>query len=170
MGTPNDNYGDLGSKRPRILAGDSGQQGIDHGFGGMSGPMGGMGNTNGMSGMGDLGNIGTVSGNFGNMQGNMGNMPGNMGMLPGNPGDLPDIVGPALFGKPPSTGKELTLYSGDPQGLDPIDVVFVRKGGRLSGEAYVVLPGPLQVEVAIQSKNRQNLGRRYVEVFRATKQ
>lgn len=56
------------------------------------------------------------------------------------------------------------------EGLDPIDVVFVRKGGRLSGEAYVVLPGPLQVEVAVQSKNRQNMGRRYVEVFRATKQ
>ncbi|KAJ6409134.1 hypothetical protein OIU84_008767 [Salix udensis] len=50
-------------------------------------------------------------------------------------------------------------------GLDIVDVLFVHKGGKFSGEAFCVLGYPLQVDFALQ-KNRQNMGRRYVEVFR----
>ncbi|GAB4856037.1 hypothetical protein Ancab_024676 [Ancistrocladus abbreviatus] len=53
-------------------------------------------------------------------------------------------------------------------GLDIVDVLFVHKGGRFSGEAYCVLGYPLQVDFALQ-RNRQNIGRRYVEVFRSTR-
>ncbi|CAA7404155.1 unnamed protein product [Spirodela intermedia] len=55
------------------------------------------------------------------------------------------------------------------QGLDIVDVLFVHKNGRFSGEAFCVLAYPLQVDFAIQ-KNRQNMGRRYVEVFRSKRQ
>ena len=41
---------------------------------------------------------------------------------------------------------------------------MVQRGGRFSGEAYVLLGNPLQLEVAVQ-KNRQHIGKRYVEVF-----
>ncbi|XP_057802430.1 uncharacterized protein LOC131017686 isoform X4 [Salvia miltiorrhiza] len=39
----------------------------------------------------------------------------------------------------------------------------------LSGEAYCVLGYPLQIDFALQ-RNRQNIGRRYVEVFRSRKE
>ncbi|KAL3850125.1 hypothetical protein ACJIZ3_012007 [Penstemon smallii] len=51
-------------------------------------------------------------------------------------------------------------------GLDVIDVLFVHKGGKFIGEAYCVLGYPLQIDFALQ-RNRQNIGRRYVEVFRS---
>lgn len=51
------------------------------------------------------------------------------------------------------------------RGLDLVDILFVHKGGRFSGEAYCVLGYPMQVDFALQ-RNRQNIGRRYVEVFR----
>jgi heterogeneous nuclear ribonucleoprotein F/H len=54
-------------------------------------------------------------------------------------------------------------------GLDIVDVLFVHKGGKFSGEAFCVLGYPLQVDFALQ-KNRQNMGRRYVEVFRSKRQ
>lgn len=54
-------------------------------------------------------------------------------------------------------------------GLDVIDVLFVHKGGRFTGEAFCVLGYPLQVDFALQ-RNRQNIGRRYVEVFRSKKE
>ncbi|XP_055834092.1 uncharacterized protein LOC129902741 [Solanum dulcamara] len=54
-------------------------------------------------------------------------------------------------------------------GLDVIDVLLVHKGGRFTGEAYCVLGYPLQVDFALQ-RNRQNIGRRYVEVFRSKKE
>lgn len=54
-------------------------------------------------------------------------------------------------------------------GLDVVDVLFVRKNGRFSGEAYVVFGAPIQVDYALQ-KNRHNMGRRYIEVFRCKKQ
>nr|DAD29766.1 TPA_asm: hypothetical protein HUJ06_031234 [Nelumbo nucifera] len=54
-------------------------------------------------------------------------------------------------------------------GLDIIDVLFVHKNGRFTGEAYCVLGYPLQVDFAIQ-RNRQNMGRRYIEVFRSKRQ
>ncbi|KAL6563924.1 hypothetical protein OROHE_005164 [Orobanche hederae] len=53
-------------------------------------------------------------------------------------------------------------------GLDVIDVLFVHKGGKFTGEAYCVLRYPLQIDFALQ-RNRQNIGRRYVEVFRSRK-
>ncbi|XP_061368617.1 uncharacterized protein LOC133311575 isoform X2 [Gastrolobium bilobum] len=54
-------------------------------------------------------------------------------------------------------------------GLDIVDVLFVHKGGMFSGEAFCVLGYPLQVDFALQ-RNRQNMGRRYVEVFRSKRQ
>ncbi|XP_024390303.1 uncharacterized protein [Physcomitrium patens] len=54
-------------------------------------------------------------------------------------------------------------------GLDVVDVLLVRMNGRFSGEAYVVFGAPVQVDYALQ-KNRHNIGRRYIEVFRCKKQ
>ncbi|KAK9109461.1 hypothetical protein Sjap_017521 [Stephania japonica] len=54
-------------------------------------------------------------------------------------------------------------------GLDLIDVLLVNKNGRFSGEAFVVFASPMQTDFALQ-RDRQNMGRRYVEVFRCTKQ
>ena len=54
-------------------------------------------------------------------------------------------------------------------GLDVVDVLLVRKNGRFSGEAFVVFGAPMQVDYALQ-KNRHNMGRRYIEVFRSKKQ
>ncbi|KAK1259467.1 hypothetical protein QJS04_geneDACA010265 [Acorus gramineus] len=54
-------------------------------------------------------------------------------------------------------------------GLEIVDVLFVHKGGRFSGEAFCILAYPLQVDFALQ-RNRQNMGRRYVEVFRSDRQ
>ncbi|KAF2287381.1 hypothetical protein GH714_039789 [Hevea brasiliensis] len=54
-------------------------------------------------------------------------------------------------------------------GLDIVDVLFVHRGGKFTGEAFCVLGYPLQVDFALQ-KNRQNMGRRYVEVFRSKRQ
>ncbi|KAK9123517.1 hypothetical protein Sjap_013119 [Stephania japonica] len=54
-------------------------------------------------------------------------------------------------------------------GLDIVDILFVHKGGRFTGEAFCVLGYPLQVDFALQ-RNRQNMGRRYVEVFRSKRQ
>ncbi|BBN13115.1 hypothetical protein MPTK1_6g00920 [Marchantia polymorpha subsp. ruderalis] len=53
-------------------------------------------------------------------------------------------------------------------GLDVVDVLLVRKQGRFSGEAFVVFGAPMQVDFALQ-RNRQNMGRRYIEVFRCKK-
>lgn len=54
-------------------------------------------------------------------------------------------------------------------GLDVVDCLLVNKNGRFSGEAFVVFSSPMQAEVAL-GRNRQNMGRRYVEVFRCKKQ
>lgn len=54
-------------------------------------------------------------------------------------------------------------------GLDVVDVLLVNKNGRFSGEAFVVFASPMQAEFALQ-RDRQNMGRRYVEVFRCKKQ
>lgn len=54
-------------------------------------------------------------------------------------------------------------------GLDILDILFVHKGGWFTGEAFCVLAYPLQVDYAIQ-RNRQNMGRRYIEVFRSKRQ
>ena len=54
-------------------------------------------------------------------------------------------------------------------GLDIVDILFVHKNSKVTGEAYCVLGYPLQVDFALQ-RNRQNMGRRYVEVFRSKRQ
>ncbi|KAL4577782.1 hypothetical protein LXL04_013895 [Taraxacum kok-saghyz] len=54
-------------------------------------------------------------------------------------------------------------------GLEILDVLLVNKSGRFSGEAFVVFTRPMQAELALQ-KDHQNMGRRYVEVFKCKKQ
>ncbi|KAM7272670.1 hypothetical protein ACFE04_027333 [Oxalis oulophora] len=54
-------------------------------------------------------------------------------------------------------------------GLDIVDILFVHKSSKFTGEAFCVFGYPLQVDFALQ-KNRQSMGRRYVEVFRSKKQ
>ncbi|XP_038901812.1 heterogeneous nuclear ribonucleoprotein F isoform X2 [Benincasa hispida] len=50
-----------------------------------------------------------------------------------------------------------------------IDILFVHKNGKFTGEGFCVLGYPLQVDFALQ-RNRQNMGRRYVEIFRSNRQ
>lgn len=54
------------------------------------------------------------------------------------------------------------------QGVECLDIVMVKRHGRFSGEAYVVLPGVPPLDFALQ-KNRSYMGKRYVEVFKAKK-
>ncbi|RCV16355.1 hypothetical protein SEVIR_3G133100v4 [Setaria viridis] len=54
-------------------------------------------------------------------------------------------------------------------GLEIVDCLLVNKNGRFTGEAFVVFQGAMQAEFALH-RNRQNMGRRYVEVFRCKKQ
>ncbi|GKB87669.1 heterogeneous nuclear ribonucleoprotein H2 isoform X1 [Tanacetum coccineum] len=54
-------------------------------------------------------------------------------------------------------------------GLEIVDMLLVNKSGRFTGEAFVVFSRPMQADLAIQ-KNHQNMGRRYVEVFKCKKQ
>ncbi|KAJ0969087.1 hypothetical protein J5N97_021964 [Dioscorea zingiberensis] len=53
-------------------------------------------------------------------------------------------------------------------GLDIVDCLLVNKNGRFSGEAFVVFSSPMQAEFALQ-RDRQSMGRRYIEVFRCNK-
>ncbi|KAL8245496.1 hypothetical protein R6Q59_011754 [Mikania micrantha] len=50
-----------------------------------------------------------------------------------------------------------------------VDILFVHKHGKFAGEAFCVLGYAFQVEYALQ-KNQQNIGKRYVEVFRSNRQ
>jgi heterogeneous nuclear ribonucleoprotein F/H len=54
------------------------------------------------------------------------------------------------------------------QGCEPVDILLCKRDGRFSGEAFVVLGSPLQIQMAVD-KNKSYMGRRYVEVFRAKK-
>uniref|UniRef100_A0A1D1ZA38 Heterogeneous nuclear ribonucleoprotein F n=1 Tax=Anthurium amnicola TaxID=1678845 RepID=A0A1D1ZA38_9ARAE len=54
-------------------------------------------------------------------------------------------------------------------GLDIVDCLLTNKNGRFSGEALVVFASPVQAEFALE-RDRQNIGHRYVEVFRCKKQ
>jgi len=54
-------------------------------------------------------------------------------------------------------------------GTDAVDVLMCRKGGRMTGEVYVVFPSSYQSQMAL-AKSGQNMGRRYIEVFPASKQ
>lgn len=54
-------------------------------------------------------------------------------------------------------------------GLDIVDVLLVNKNGRFTGEAFVVFAGYLLVQFALQ-RDKHNMGRRYVEVFRCRRE
>ncbi|CAA7399596.1 unnamed protein product [Spirodela intermedia] len=54
-------------------------------------------------------------------------------------------------------------------GLDVVDCLLTNKSGRFSGEAFVLFAAPVHAELALQ-RDRLNMGRRYVEVFRCKKQ
>lgn len=54
------------------------------------------------------------------------------------------------------------------QGGHPVDTLVVKKNGRTTGEAFVLYGTPAEVEMAL-AKNKEYLGNRYVEVFRAKK-
>eukprot|EP00884_Botryococcus_braunii_P006142 jgi/Botrbrau1/15529/Bobra.0123s0005.1 len=53
-------------------------------------------------------------------------------------------------------------------GIDTVDILKVNRGGRFSGEAYVVLGSVVTYEMCL-AKNRTYMGKRYVEVFQAKK-
>ena len=50
-----------------------------------------------------------------------------------------------------------------------MDVVLVKRQGRFSGEAIVVLPGMMQVEFAL-NKHKQYMGKRYIEVQQGSRE
>jgi heterogeneous nuclear ribonucleoprotein F/H len=54
------------------------------------------------------------------------------------------------------------------QGLDPVDIVLYHRNSKFTGEAYVVLTHPAEMDLAMQ-KNKAYMGTRYVEVFEAQK-
>lgn len=54
-------------------------------------------------------------------------------------------------------------------GFEIVDLLMVNKNGRFSGDAFVVFTRPAQADLAVQ-KNRDNMGRRYIEVFKCKKQ
>ncbi len=49
-----------------------------------------------------------------------------------------------------------------------MDIVMVKRDGRFSGEAFVVL-GNLQLVEAAMQKHRQFIGQRFIEIFPAQK-
>jgi heterogeneous nuclear ribonucleoprotein F/H len=53
--------------------------------------------------------------------------------------------------------------------VETVDIVLVKRQGRFSGEAFVVLPGMMQVEFAL-NKHKAYMGKRYVEVQQASKE
>ncbi|KAL9267866.1 Epithelial splicing regulatory protein 2-like protein [Drosera capensis] len=54
-------------------------------------------------------------------------------------------------------------------GFDIVDVLLVNRSGRFSGDAFVVFASTVQADMALQ-RNTQNMGPRYVEVFRCGKE
>jgi hypothetical protein len=54
------------------------------------------------------------------------------------------------------------------QGCQPIDILFVRRSGRRSGEVFVVFASAADLEQGL-SKNMSHLGERYIEVMTAKK-
>ena len=55
------------------------------------------------------------------------------------------------------------------QEVETVDIILVKRQGRFSGEAFVVLPGMVQVEFAL-NKHKAYMGKRYVEVQQASKE
>jgi len=96
--------------------------------------------------------------------------PMGMGVIGGGQRDpLEDILGPfpcvRIRGLPfEATMEDVIMFF---QGLVVLDVVLaVRGDGRGSGEAFVVFSNPMDCQMALQ-RDRQNMGRRYIEVFQA---
>lgn len=54
------------------------------------------------------------------------------------------------------------------QETEPLDIIIVRRGQRSTGEAFVLLRMPIQVELVLR-KNKTYIGKRYVEVTLAKK-
>ncbi|KFM27265.1 Heterogeneous nuclear ribonucleoprotein H [Auxenochlorella protothecoides] len=54
------------------------------------------------------------------------------------------------------------------EGLDTIDILLVRNNGRATGEAFVVLVHPAEMEGAMR-KHKAYMGSRYIEVLEARK-
>ena len=54
------------------------------------------------------------------------------------------------------------------QETEPLDIIIVRRGQRTTGEAYILLRMPIQVEMVLR-KDKTYLGKRYVEVNLAKK-
>ncbi|KAI8466024.1 MAG: hypothetical protein J3K34DRAFT_524870 [Monoraphidium minutum] len=52
--------------------------------------------------------------------------------------------------------------------LEPLDILLVKRDGRFSGEAFILLPDAGHIQAGLD-KNKSYMGRRYVEVFRAKK-
>lgn len=123
------------------------------------GMSGGMGQGIGQGMVGGVGGPGNVQGSM------MGGIPG-MGM-----GDyqLEDVLGPfpcvRLRGLPfEATIDDVLRFF---QGLVPLDVVMViRPDGRGAGEAIVVLPNHMEMQMAL-SRDKQHMGRRYIEIFQS---
>ncbi|GMH32181.1 hypothetical protein BSKO_00015 [Bryopsis sp. KO-2023] len=59
---------------------------------------------------------------------------------------------------------EIRLFLGG----ETVDILMVKREGRFSGEAYVVLASPMAVDMAL-TKNKSYMGRRYIEIFKAKK-
>lgn len=54
------------------------------------------------------------------------------------------------------------------QETEPLDIIIVRRGQRSTGEAYILLRMPIQVELVLR-KDKTYIGKRYVEVNLAKK-
>ena len=62
----------------------------------------------------------------------------------------------------------LNIHQLDMQETEPLDIILVKRNGVRTGEAFVLLRLPVQVEHVLQ-KNKTNLGHRYIEVALAKK-
>ena len=54
------------------------------------------------------------------------------------------------------------------QETEPLDIVIVRRGQRSTGEAFILLRMPMQVDLVLR-KDKSYIGKRYVEVTLAKK-
>lgn len=54
------------------------------------------------------------------------------------------------------------------QETEPLDIIIVRRGQRNTGEAFILLRMPIQVEMVLR-KDKTYIGKRYVEVNLAKK-
>ncbi|CAI5996608.1 unnamed protein product [Closterium sp. NIES-65] len=116
------------------------------------------------------GGAGMMMGMGGGMGGAMG-YPGGGGMPRGGPGGggMHMGGGPRALPVVKLRGLPFSCEEGDVAeffaGLDVVDVLFLRRDSKFSGEALVVFGNAIQAELSLQ-RNRMSMGRRYVEIFR----